>query len=62
MGYKYCCDGCGKQLDEHDNVANQLDMTGKAYCHSCLLKQPKKEPTIYVNKQEGFKYHKLINC
>jgi len=50
MGYKYCCDQCGKQLGEYDDVANQLDMTGKAYCHECLSKKPKtkRKPTQYV--------------
>ena len=47
MGNKYCCDDCGKELGEYDNIANQLDMTGKAYCGICLPKHLSSDLTIY---------------
>jgi hypothetical protein len=50
MGYKYCCDDCGKVLEAFDNIAEQLDLTGHAYCYKCYPKhEHEKMLTIYTN-------------
>ena len=61
MGYKYHCDDCGKELDEWDNVGNQLDMTGHAYCSDCYPKHDyERKPSIYTmentNPKDKFRH------
>jgi len=60
MGFKYHCDDCGIELGEFDNVANQLDIKGKAYCGRCKEKHVQKEPTVYkLSQQESRHINKI---
>jgi hypothetical protein len=48
---KYCCDDCGAELTEFDNVAGQLDTTGSVYCHTCYPKhEEERKPIVYDDK------------
>jgi len=55
MSYKYCCDECGADLSESDNVAIQLDLYGKAWCSKCFTKRPVSDTNLYTLTNDELK-------